>query len=341
MYGETEYFHSDLFRALNDKRNQLPGYREHPVFAALLYAFCPTAVKWWQNGAEPSIPYDVAWDAASDFASGITLKEAIQTREVPDLLGHVKKYIKVVEACRKSPASNYRASELSPAFGGEEIEVTARTGYQAAFDKHFGGDWRNLLRYVRVWAFLIPDWRGDAAIQPGKGEYAFERVSVAFSVPRLTWRTLEWPGWAWRVKNGRALRIVLGMMVNDNAQDELRFALAAGSPGYFADTEEDGRIKRRVVPWEATPHVYSLDRRVGWARPMNAHFDVEKLVAHIPDLSAAASKGAAPPMGALTNYRKCERCGFHALCFTQSKEVSSIVYEGLKSDAAKFDRSIM
>ena len=141
--------------------------------------------------------------------------------------------------------------------------------------------------------------------------------------------------------NGRALRVVLGLMVDDNLQDELRFALASRATGYFANVEEDGKTRRRVVPWGGTPHVYSLDRYMGWAKPLNARFDIEKLVAHIPDLAAAASKGATPPMGALINSHKCESCGFHTLCFTQSRDISSIVYDGLRTDAEKFDRTIV
>lgn len=328
MYYEIESYHSDLFRAIADKKNA--GSRGHPVFSALLYAFCPMAAKWWLNGADPVIPYDVVWDAAESFASGITMKKALEEKGVGDLLGHVKKYVGAVTAYRNHHP--YRSSELSPLFTGEEIEVTARAGYQAAFDKHFGGDWRNVLRFVRAWAFTIPDWRGDADIQPGKGEYAFTSVRIAFSVPRLSRRTLEWPAWAWRVKNGYALRIVLGMMVQDNVQDQLRFALAVRSPGCF--------VEGQVEPWETPPQVYSLDRQFGWARPLNACFGVEKLVAAIPDIAAIAEKGACLPLGALGQYRKCEHCGFQNLCYTRDKDVTSLVYESMNEDARKFDRSI-
>lgn len=336
MYYEVEYYYTDLFRTIRDERNA--GSRGHPIFSALLYAFCPMAAKWWLNGADPIIPYDVVWEAASDFASGITLKEALEKREVSDLLGHAKKYIGTVTKYRN--IHSYRSSELSPMFNGEEIEVTARAGYQAAFDKHFGSDWRNVLRFVRAWAFTIPDWRGDAEIQPGKSEYEFKSVSVAFSVPRLNRRTLEWPAWSWRVKNGYALRIVLGMMVNDNSQDQLRFALATKSNGYFDDVLEDGKTRRRVVPWEVAPHIYSLDRQTGRAKPFNARFDIEKLVASVPRVAAIAEKGACLPLGAFLHYKRCEQCGFQALCFTKDRDVTPLVYESINEDAEKFDRSI-
>jgi hypothetical protein len=118
MSYEVAYYHTDLF-----------------------HAFCPRSAKWWLNGADPVIPYDELWEAAVDFAAGITLKEALEKREIPDLLGHARKYIDVVTAYRKN--HSYRSPELSPLFTGEEIEVTARAGYQAAFDKHLARRLRN------------------------------------------------------------------------------------------------------------------------------------------------------------------------------------------------------
>ena len=335
MYYEVECYYSDLFRAIGDPNNA--GGRGHPIFSALLYAFCPMAAKWWLNGADPVTPYDVVWDAVSDFSSGITLKDALEKREVPDLLGHVKKYIREVTAYRSN--NNYRASELSPLFQGEEIEVTARTGYQAAFDKYFGGDWRNVLRFVRAWAFTVPDWRGDAQIQPGKGEYEFKSVKIALNFPRSNRITLEWPGWIWRVKNGRALQIVVGMMISDKIQDQLRFALAVKSNGYYLHYIEEGKNKRKVVPWEATPAIYSFDRQAGWARPFHAFFDVEMLVASIPGIAAVAEKGACLPLGALSHHKKCEHCGFQAQCFTKEGDITPLVYASIGDDAGKFDRS--
>ena len=332
MYYEVAYYHTDLFHAIGDEKNA--GSRGHPVFSALLYAFCPMSAKWWLNGADPVIPYDALWDAAVDFAAGITLKEALENREIPDLIGHARKYIDVVTAYRKYHP--YRSPELSPQFTGEEIEVTARAGYQAAFDKHFGGDWRNVLRFVRAWAFTFPDWRGDCGIQPGKNEYKFESVSVALSAPRMKRRTLEWPAWSWKVRNGYALRIVLGLMVNDNLQDQLRFALAAKSNGYFGE----GTTGRRVVPWKITPQLYSFERQVGWAKPFNARFDVEKLVDCIPRIAAIAEKSACLPLAAFSQYKKCEHCGFQAMCFTREGEAMPLVYESIKQDAEKFDRVI-
>jgi hypothetical protein len=339
---EIEYYHTDLFHALLDEWNRKPGCREHPVLLSLLYTYCPIAAKWWASGADPIIPYDVVWDSVTEFASGATLKEAIEKRGLKDLHGHIKKYIKSVEAYRNSPTTNYRGSELSPLFRGSEIEVTARFGYEAVFDKYFGGQWRNVLRFVRTWAFMIPDWRGDCGIQPGRCEFVFESVQVALSVPRLTWRTISWPAWTWRVSTGYTRQVYVGLMVNDNIQDQLRFALVTRSPGYYKDVEEDGEKKRKLIPWEAPPYVFTLERQIGSAEPFKSYFDVEKLVASVTNISAVALKGASPPFGLLTNSKKCEHCGYRQLCFLKNNEsVSPIVYEGIASDAQKFERSIV
>jgi hypothetical protein len=338
---EIEHYQTDLFRALLDEWNRKPGCREHPILLSLLYTYCPIAAKWWMSGADPIVPYDVVWDAASELAGRTTLKAVIEARGLRDLHGHVKKYIKSVDAYRNSPTTNYRGSELSPLFHGDAIEVTARFGLTAIFDKYFGGDWRNVMRFVRAWAFIIPDWRGDCGIQPGKCEFVFNSLSVALSVPRLTWRTIAWPAWVWRVSTGLARQVVLGLIVNEGVQDALRFALVARSPGYFKDVEEGGEMKRKLVRWEAAPYLFALERRLGSAEPFRSNFDVEKLAASVPDLATVARKGACPPFGLLSNSKKCEHCGYRQLCLLKNNEsVSPIVYEGIASDARKFERFV-
>jgi hypothetical protein len=41
--------YTDLFTALAERENP----RGHPLLAALLYAFCPAAARWWLAGAVP------------------------------------------------------------------------------------------------------------------------------------------------------------------------------------------------------------------------------------------------------------------------------------------------
>jgi hypothetical protein len=58
----------------------------------------------------------------------MTLKDVLERRDVPDLLGPVQKNIKTVETYRNSWTTNYHGSELSPTLTREEIEATGRAG---------------------------------------------------------------------------------------------------------------------------------------------------------------------------------------------------------------------
>jgi len=297
------------------------------------------AAKWWLNGADPVVPYDVVWEAVSDFTTELTLKDALVRRGVPDLIGHVKKYSEQVTKFRDNHRHNYPASELSQGVTGETIEVTARSGYQDAFDRYFGGDWRNVLRFSRTWLFTTQDWRGGVGIEADKG-YSIQKVTLLLNVPRLNRDSIKWPAWCWRIKDGYALRIVLGMMTGDNLQDQLRFTLAARSQSYLVEETVDGEVKKKIVPWEVTPHLYSLDRQFGSVKPARL-YDTEKLVLAIPQLADAAKKGACPPLGALSQQGNCEHCGFKALCFTKDDDLTSIVYASIRDDAGIFEGRIV
>jgi hypothetical protein len=130
------------------------------------------------------------------------------------------------------------------------------------------------------------------------------------------------------------------MMTEDNLQDQLRFALAARSQSYFVEETVIGEVKKKIVPWEVTPHLYSLDRRCGSARSARL-YDAEKLVLTIPQLAEAAKKGACPPLSALSQQGNCEHCGFQALCFTKDGDLTSIVYASIRDDAGIFDGRIV
>jgi hypothetical protein len=331
-------YHTDLFHALVDKNNE--GLRDHPIFSAMLYLYCPMAAEWWLEGVIPDVPYDPVWEAARDFASGITLKESLEKKGLRDLVDHVKKYVEEIDAYRNHSTTNYLGSELSPTFGGGKIEVTARAGCQAAFVKHFGGDWRNVLRYSRAWAFTIHDWRAFADIQPGKDEFQFTQISIPFGVPWLKQPPLEWPAWAWNVENGYAFRIVLGMMVNNDKQDQFRFALAARSVGQFISKKEDGQEKRDIQPWKAAPHIYSLERQFGYARAYRVLSDTEEIMTSLRHVAGAAKASAHPAAGFLLDEPKCLSCGFRGVCFVNNDTASPVISKTLSDDFERLCRVI-
>jgi hypothetical protein len=335
-YKTLHSYHTDLFKTL--LRSKM---RDNPILASLLYVYCPLAAKWWINGAVPTVLYDPAWDAIETYATGCTLRDALNERGVGDLGGHIKKYIETVTAYRSTV--NYRASELNPLFQGGELEVTARTGLQAEFDKYFGGSWRNVLDFARAWAFLLIDWRGDMGFDPGK--YKFEQVFAIFSIPRSTHRSIEWPVWIWRAKEEeRTIRISSGMMVNDDAQqDQLRFAFLSHSNSYVVyeqqkEKEDPVRIEKL---WEVSPQVFALDRWIGWAKPYRAYFDVDRLVPLASRLALTAKKGACPPLGVLFDEKKCEHCGFRGVCFTKELEVTALLYETIEKDSRVLEQCVL
>jgi hypothetical protein len=214
------------------------------------------------------------------------------------------------------------------------MEITARWGYQDAFDRHFGGDWRNVFRFSRTWLFTTQDWRDGVGVEAGKG-YTLQKVTLLLHVPGLNEGLIKWPAWCWRIEEGHAFRIVVGMMTNDNLQDQLRFALATSSQSYLVDMIVDGKVKQKIIPWEVTPHFYSLNRQNGSVKPVKL-YDNEKLVLAIPLLAAVARKGACPPLGALFQKCNCEHCGFRALCITKDSNLTSILYSSMGEDAGIF-----
>jgi len=116
--------------------------------------------------------------------------------------------------------------------------------------------------------------------------------------------------------------------------------LAARSQSYLVEETVDGKVSRKIVPWEVTPHLYSLDCQRGSVKPARL-YDAEKLVLAIPQLTEAAKKGACPPLGALSQQRNCEHCGFQVLCFTKDGDLTSIVYASIRDDAEIFDGRVV
>ena len=127
--------YTDLFFALLDKENP----RGHPILAALVYAYCPAAARWWQAGADPVTPFDPLWQALEDLALGRTLKEALSSYRFDDLMDVAQTYVEQVDAWRNRHPG-IRAPELLPTFPGGRIEMSRRFGHRDAIRK-FGDRW--------------------------------------------------------------------------------------------------------------------------------------------------------------------------------------------------------
>jgi len=290
--------YTDLFLALLNRKNA----HGHPILSAMLYAFCPTAARWWLVGADPTPPFDPVWKSLEDLASGENLLEFLIKYDLDTLVEDIRVYIREVEEYRRQH-SNLCAPELMPLFRGGKISVSRRYGSQNAID-NLGGDWRNLNIYVRTWAFLSQDWRSAMLIErDARYQLTSEKVCLTLPSARMP---VQFDTWIWKVPVGHVTETKIGALVSNGEQDQLRFSL----------------LRRCTTlgkqPWPNTPVLFALDRETGAA----SHFDqvlsdrdLEKMVQSLSDL---AKKGPHPPLNALRQPSICKRCGYQQLCFERN-----------------------
>jgi hypothetical protein len=292
--------YTDLFTALLDKDNP----RGHPILAALLYVFCPAAARWWLAGADPVMPFDPLWRALEDLVSGNTLKEALSSYGFEDLLDIAQAYVGQVGAWR-SRHPGIRSPELLPTFPGGRIEMSRRLGHRAAIRK-FGDRWENFFAYVRAWAFVAPDW--EALMRFSEPPH-FSRIRLAFMLPGIR-RPAYYPAWSWLDRDESPRRVVIGLLVNESAQDQLRLGLV-----WQANPAGE-------KPWPATPEVWALERESGSADHFDPRLPEDSLTHVVERLVEAARSGPHPPLEALRGSGRCARCGFQCQCFMDSGEIA-------------------
>ena len=292
--------YTDLFMALLDKENP----RGHPILAALTYAFCPAAARWWLAGVDPVISFDPLWQALEDLVSGSTLKEALSSYGFEDLMDVAQTYVDQVDAWR-SRHPGIRAPERLPTFSGGRIEMSRRFGHREAIRK-LGDRWDYFFSYVRAWAFVAPDW--EARMRFSRHPH-FSQIRLAFMLPGIR-RPAYYPAWSWLDQVENARRVVIGLLVNESAQDQLRLGLV-----WRANPVGD-------KPWPITPEVWALERESGNADYFDARLPKDNLTQGIEYLAEAAKSGPHPPLEAIRGSNQCAICGFHTQCYTDSGELS-------------------
>jgi len=290
--------YTDLFLALLNRKNA----RGHPILSALVYAFCPTAARWWLVGADPTPPFDPVWKSLEDLSTGGTLLEFLIKYDFDSLIDEIRAYIREVEEYRRQH-NNLRAPELMPLFRGGKISMSRRFGSQNAIN-NLGGDWRNLFLYIRTWAFLSQDWRINMQIERDSG-YKLTGEKVCLTLPGLN-LPVQFDAWVWQVPVGHVTETRIGSMITNGDHDQLRFSL----------------LKRCSTlgkqPWPNTPAIFALDRENGEAKHFDqvlANRDLEKTV---ESLSNLAKKGPHPPLNALRQPSVCKQCGYQQLCFERN-----------------------
>jgi len=290
--------YTDLFLALLNRKNA----RGHPILSAMLYAFCPTAARWWLVGADPTPPFDPVWKSLEDLSSGKTLLEFLTQYGFENLLDEIRAYIREVEEYR-GQHRDLSAPELMPLFRGGNISISRRYGSQNAIN-NLGGDWRNLFIYVRTWAFLSQDWRSAMLIERDSG-YSLNAEKVCLTLPGVR-LPVQFDTWIWKVPVGHVTETKIGALVSKGEQDQLRFSMLSRCTTLGKQ------------PWSNTPAIFALDRETGNAKHFDqvlANRDLEKLVESLSDL---AKKGPHPPLNALRQPSVCKQCGYQQLCFTRN-----------------------
>lgn len=312
--------YTDLFRAIAHGKND----RKHPILNALLYVFCPLAAYWSRTGADIVIPDDIVWQAMTDFASGVGIKEALEAHGVDEPTNEkLKKYYAVVNEWRNR--NHDLAPELSSMFPMQAHFAPAATFGNSDVYQYFGGQWRYLFEYVRVWSVLIYQWQD--AIAPGArddGDIEFTLQEVALSAPGVR-KPAYFQVWAWEQKNGMSSRTHLGLLVNfpgvskhpqiirdkiQGIQDQLRFALV----------QHSARVGKE--PWSSPPNVYALDRATGASTPFDVTVNTSDVLKMVSGLSEAARRGPHYPLGALQAPEKCGACGFRWQCYRNGNTVT-------------------
>jgi hypothetical protein len=289
--------YTDLFLALLNRNNA----RGHPILSAMLYAFCPSAARWWLAGADPTPPFDPVWQSLQDLTSGGTLLDHLRRYGFENLIEDVREYVRKIEEYRKQ--NPIPAPELLPLFRGGKIDMARRFGSQHAIN-NFGGDWRNLFVYVRTWAFLSQDWRIGMKIERGS-EYilASEKVLLVLPFARLP---VQFDILMWKVPVGHVRETKIGLLVSRMEQDQLRFALMQRC---HSSSKQ---------PWPNPPIVFALDRETGEVQYYDqtlADKDVERIVRSLSEL---AKNGPHPPLNAMRQPSICRNCGYQSLCFEKS-----------------------
>ncbi len=293
--------YTDLFLALLDKKNA----RGHPLLAALLYAFCPAAARWWVNGADPTPPFDPLWQALVDRTTGKTLKEALSAYGFENLLDEAQEYVRLVDTQRREHPGVASPERLFPQ---PAVEGAKRFGLREAVAR-LGGDWDNFFAYIHAWVFVYVDWEYRMRFNTLP---QFQAVRLALSLPGFS-RVVYFPAWQWVAQHERTTRTVLGLLVNaGNKSSQLRLALAR-----LAQPAADDK-------WPSTPEVWALDCISGLTDHVDILVPGEELPQAVKWLAQLAKAGPYPPLPALQDPAQCKTCGFHALCFTQTGEISPL-----------------
>lgn len=289
----------DIFEAARNTKG-----KPNPIVAALLYSFCPAAAHWYVRNAQPEEVFDVVWQALEDYATGKSMVECLEGYGLSTLIPDIKRYIEQVTLFRSRHTSVGTAPELTILFRGDRSGQSV-FGLQNQLN-NLGGSWKSVLTYVRVWAFLMRDWKTQMKLPPGNNVIRdFKKFIVSLSAPGVHSNSkVHFPVWGWDVTFGKVRNTYLGLLVSGQSQDALRFALV-----YNSDLVGD-----KGWPGQR-PYVYSLDRDIGTADHINLSLDHSDVLSMVVKMYEAARVGPNFPLAVLQNRDVCLSCGYKKACY--------------------------
>ncbi len=266
-----------------------PGLRGHPVWAALLYAFCPAAARWWLAGAEPEVPFDPFWAVLSEKATGRTLAAVLSEWGLEDLIPFARKFVARVEAYREQlPVRHIRAPELLPTFRNGAVPLGIRHRLAVALARV--GGWRGFYDFVRIWAFSGTDWQSGLNM-PGIPAAEFSPLSIGPEAGAVL------P--AWRLVSGRREALAL---------------MAPGAESCGMLFEDLGVRSAASAPECRALDLFVLDAS-GGVRRAAGRLGRAQLDSLIGRLSEAARRGPHPPLRGLERPGGCRLCPYAGLCW--------------------------
>jgi hypothetical protein len=296
---------TDIFEVARSTQGQ-----SNPIVTALLYSFCPAAAHWYVRDVHPDAVFDVVWRALEDYATGKSLAECMQAYGLATLIPDIKNYIEQVKLFRSRNSALGGAPELTPLFKGDRAGQSV-FGLQNQLND-LGGSWKSVLSYVRVWAFLMRDWKTQMKIPQGEqATRAFKKFIVSLAVPGdYSSSKVHFPVWGWDVSVGRVRSIYLGLLVSNQRQDALRFALV-----YNSDLVGD-----KGWPGQR-PYLYSLDREFGSADHINLSIEQKDVLSMVVKMYKAARIDPNFPLAVLRDRNSCFSCGYEKVCYGEKGNV--------------------
>lgn len=310
----------DIFILAKDSQG-----RSNPIVAALLYEHCSLAAHWYVRNVPVEEVFDVTWQALEDYTSGMTMADCLRGYGLSSVIPAAREYIDKVAAFRRHHTHEMPAPETS-AFFKISKRSDSTFGIQTEL-QNLGGSWNNFLDYVRVWAFLMRDWKAGMKLPMGENTTrSFKKFTVSLSAPGVHSRLrVHMPVWGWDATLGRVRSVYLGLLVPNRTQDAIRFYLVNNSD----------LVGDKPWPDDKRPFVYALNWVTGEAEYMNLKVTERHALGSVMPLYRQARMGPNLLPNAFRDHQRCLSCGYRKMCFG---EKGNVIPEAISSRLLQEDK---